>query len=73
MLIHPGQMLAVQLKEAFKMKQRHEELLDEFSAEFPPDVISQWVEMIETWNEDPSSPNPYEEVDNGEIYCSLYD
>ena len=65
-------MLAVQLKEAHKMKRWHQELLDEFSVEFPPDVISQWVEMIEAWNADPSRPNPYEEIENGEICCSIY-
>jgi hypothetical protein len=62
-------MLAAQLKEAHTMKRRHKELLEEFSAEFPPDVISQWVETIIAWNMDPSSTNPYEEVENGEMYC----
>ena len=53
------------------MKRRHEELLDQFSAEFPPEVILQWVKMIEAWNVDPSNPNPYEEIENGKIYRSV--
>jgi hypothetical protein len=62
---HSGKTLAVQLCQAYKMKVRHEELLEDFSAEFPPEVIQRWTKNIEAWNADPSNPNPYEDVESG--------
>jgi hypothetical protein len=47
------------------MKVRHEELLEDFSAEFPPEVIERWTKDIEAWNADPNNPNPYEDVETG--------
>jgi hypothetical protein len=60
-----GKTLAAQLCQAHKMKVRHEELLEDFSAEFPPEVIQRWTKDIEAWNADPSKPNPYEDVEMG--------
>jgi hypothetical protein len=47
------------------MKVRHEELLEDFSAEFPPDVIRRWTKDIEAWNADQSNRNPYEVDETG--------
>jgi hypothetical protein len=62
-----GMALALQLKEAHTMKSKHEELLEQFTAEFTPSVIAQWTNAIDAWNSDPSNPNPYEEVEIGEL------
>ena len=67
-----GRSLSSQLKEAHKMKTRHEDLFEEFTADFPPDVIEHWVGIIEAWNMDPSKPNPYEEVETGQIESAVY-
>jgi hypothetical protein len=67
-----GTALAVQLKEAHKMRSKHEELLQQFTEEFPLSVIAQWTNTIDAWNSDPSNPNPYEEVEIGELgACQL--
>ena len=47
------------------MKVRHEELLEDFSAEFPPEMIERWTKGIEAWNVNPDNPNPYEDVEIG--------
>jgi hypothetical protein len=47
------------------MKASHEELLEDFSAEFPQEVIRRWTEDIEAWNVDPNNANPYEDVETG--------
>jgi hypothetical protein len=47
------------------MKVRHEELLEDFSAEFPPEVIERWIKDIEAWDANPNNRNPYEDVETG--------
>ena len=53
------------------MKARHEELLEDFSAEFPPEVIQRWSRDIEAWNEDPSNRNPYEDAETGKSFQAV--
>jgi hypothetical protein len=65
-MVIKGTALSLQLNEAHKMKIRHEELLEEFTAGFSDEIVSGWVSKIEAWNADSTQPNPYEEVESCE-------
>ena len=52
-------------KEAVKWKAKHEEIFQLLSATFATGVVGKWTSMVESWEANPSAPNPYEELDAG--------
>lgn len=49
----------------------HQQLFEEFTATFPPEVVAGWGQMITEWEGDMSKPNPYEEPAKGSfcLFC----
>ncbi|KAH9974339.1 hypothetical protein BGW80DRAFT_1130440, partial [Lactifluus volemus] len=58
-----GSSLLSQLQNAIKMRAKHEALFVKFSERFSQVQITQWTRVIELWEEDPRSTNPYDEPD----------
>ncbi|KDR76587.1 hypothetical protein GALMADRAFT_67342 [Galerina marginata CBS 339.88] len=52
---------AKRFKEAALMCAKHRETFKKFSATFPSEVTKKWEQMVERWEADPKSPNPYDE------------
>ena len=42
------------------------DVYEKFSAMFPPEMVQKWVRMVERWETDPRTPNPYDEPEKGE-------
>jgi len=49
------------------MKERHKDVLEQFTATFSKETVRKWQLMVDKWeaNSDPSAANPYEEPDSG--------
>ncbi|KAH9977013.1 hypothetical protein BGW80DRAFT_1249823 [Lactifluus volemus] len=58
-----GSSLLSQLQNAIKMRAKHKALFVKFSERFSQVQITQWMRVIELWEEDPRSTNPYDEPD----------
>jgi hypothetical protein len=63
-----GKSLALQLQEAVRMKIKHTAILSQFTSRFSPELINQWNNMIETWDNNHDNPNPYEEEKGKGVY-----
>ncbi|KAH9895248.1 hypothetical protein C8Q73DRAFT_619173, partial [Cubamyces lactineus] len=50
------------LRDAREMRTVQQRNFEQYSSAFKPDLVAQWEKMIETWNQDPSKPDPYEET-----------
>jgi hypothetical protein len=67
-----GTSLLVQLEKAIKMREKHQQVFEEFNESFPKTVIERWQQMLGNWNIDHSRPNPYEEPVIGKVFpCTL--
>ncbi|KAI0743720.1 hypothetical protein C8Q80DRAFT_1122131 [Daedaleopsis nitida] len=53
--------LLVNLKHARTMSVKQCDIFQEYTANFPADVILKWTNMINAWEKDPTRPDPYEE------------
>ncbi|KAF9030409.1 hypothetical protein BJ165DRAFT_1535713 [Panaeolus papilionaceus] len=51
--------LSKHIKEAHLMKICHEGIYSQMCKTFTPSVITQWTNMVEKWEKDSSSPNPF--------------
>lgn len=49
------------------MSHKHRAAFNSFSATFAEDCINEWKEMLATWQEDTSAPNPFEETLLGKV------
>jgi len=58
-------MLHTRLQEALEMKTKHRSLLNRFTVKLSPDIVQQWMDMIDAWEGDHTRPNPYEEPRSG--------
>lgn len=58
-LINLGQEFLRHLKEAFSMREKHQQLFKQFTNTFEPQTIASWQKLIDTWRKDRSQPNPY--------------
>jgi hypothetical protein len=65
LIILTGKSFNKKFKEAVTMKKKHEGIFTQFSATFPQSVLEKWVNVVETWERDPSAPNPYKELCSG--------
>ena len=54
-----GQEFLRHLKEALEMHKKHQQLFEQFTATFQPNVIISWEKLINAWKKDRSQPNPY--------------
>jgi hypothetical protein len=54
-----GQEFLRHLKEALEMRKKHQQLFEQFTATFQPNIIVSWEKLINTWKKDRSQPNPY--------------
>jgi len=43
------------------MRKKQQEIYNQMTVTFPPEVIEKWTAMVNKWEDDPTSPNPYEE------------
>ena len=50
------------------MSTKHIEIFEKFSATFPLETVTQWVQMVERWEANPKAPNPYNEPGQGECF-----
>jgi hypothetical protein len=41
------------------MRKKHQQLFEQFSANFQPNTIISWEKLINTWKKDRSQPNLY--------------
>jgi hypothetical protein len=64
-LVSTGRHLRSKLTEAIPMTRKHCALLNALSATFPATTVAEWTQMVEDWQEDPSKPDPFEEVTIG--------
>jgi hypothetical protein len=64
-IIFLGHHLEMKLKEAIPMSKKHQALLSALSATFPAETVAEWTNMVDTWQEDMSQPNPFEEITLG--------
>lgn len=68
--IGTGTTFARNLREAFIMRDKHQQHLDQFSSTFPAEIIARWQEEVERWEADSSTkPNPFAEEITGDLYC----
>lgn len=54
-----GPLLAKKYLNAVKQAQLHEEELRLINEELPVELVRSWEEIITTWENDRSAPNPY--------------
>jgi hypothetical protein len=47
------------------------EIFEKFSATFPPEMVAQWVQMVEHWEGDPKAPNPHNEPEQCKSFSHL--
>ena len=64
-------MLHTRLQEALEMKTKHRSLLNRFTVKLSPDTVEKWTAMIDSWDEDHTRPNPYEEPLIGALNLQL--
>jgi hypothetical protein len=43
------------------MSAKHQALFSKFNSGFSPHILEKWEEMVESWENDPSYRNPFEE------------
>lgn len=55
-----GRTLHKKMIEAVKWTKEHSEALSELEKTIQPALIAQWKAEVESWEEDNSSPNPFE-------------
>ena len=60
-----GSSLLTQLDRAIKMRARHEAFLIKHSERYSPEVITKWECMVQAWEDDMSTMNPYAESSIG--------
>jgi hypothetical protein len=46
---------------------KHVKTFNQLSSQFSSETINQWLAMITAWDSDHSKPNPYEEVEEGNL------
>jgi len=49
------------------MSRRQQKNHDEFTATFPSDTMQKWEVMVENWNANQKTPNPYIEPITGKL------
>ena len=62
-----GKSFLRKLREAAKMQVRHEDIFKQLSATFSATLVKKWTAMVERWEHDHSTQNPYEEPESGKI------
>lgn len=50
------------------MKKIHERTYEQLTATFSASIIKRWEKTIETWENDPTAPNPYSEPSAGMVF-----
>jgi hypothetical protein len=62
-LSHPflGSFFLRRFKDAFRMREKHRSVFEQFSSTFPSQTLRKWDEGILEWRMDKSKPNPYKE------------
>jgi Kyakuja-Dileera-Zisupton transposase len=65
----PGTFFLQRFQTAFVMSKRHQEIADQLSTTFSKETIKKWEEMVKTWDNDKSAPNPYAEPQCGKLLC----
>ncbi|KAI0757483.1 hypothetical protein C8Q80DRAFT_1092841, partial [Daedaleopsis nitida] len=56
-----GNTLLRSLEESREVGTKQRQIYADYTATFSPDVIQRWEAMVAAWNDDPKSPDPYEE------------
>ncbi len=67
-----GTSLLRSLEEADELAVKQCQTFTNYSADLPSEHVTQWEEMVCTWNEDPNQPDPYRELGCGvsHKYCN---
>ena len=60
-----GSSLSRNLREAMEFRDRQHTIFSELDASLDSTITRQWQTMIDTWEADPTKPNPYEEPEIG--------
>ena len=68
MLTHDaGNSLLIHFRTAIAMSAKHEALFSKFSSNFSNEIVEKWEKIVRTWEEDPTSKNPFFEASVGEL------
>lgn len=67
-LCFSGPQLYQDLVAAIEQRDKQREFFAEFNSTIPSEVSREWEQLVQDFEEDPTGPNPYEEIETGKSY-----
>jgi hypothetical protein len=66
-----GSLLETNLVKAAGAASKQRKVAEDFTATFPDETVETWKEMVDKWQKEPSSPNPYVSNERGMFFFEV--